>query len=129
MNRLARISLAALAVTPLLAACGGGSDSATDATLPPADVTVIAIEGIAWNASEYTATATDGSVDILGRNESSLPHNLYVVDSSGTQLREFIDLPQRGDADVQSFPLTAGEYTVLCLIPGHGNMRATLTVS
>jgi ABC-type glycerol-3-phosphate transport system substrate-binding protein len=129
MNRFARFSLAALAVTPLLAACGGGSDSATDATLPPADVQIIAVEGIAWNASSYTATATDGAVDILGRNESSLPHNLYVVDSSGTQQREFIDLPRRGDAEVQSFPLAPGEYTVLCLIPGHGNMRATLTVS
>lgn len=129
MNRLVRTSLAAIAVAPLLAACGGSSDSASDGTLPPSDVQLIAVEGIAWNASSYSATATDGTVDILGRNESSLPHNLYVVDSTGTQQREFINLPQRGDAQVQSFPLTPGEYTVLCLIPGHGNMKATLTVS
>jgi plastocyanin len=122
------IAASALVLVPVLAACGGGSDSGSSGTLPASDVQIVAVDGIAWNAASYTATAADGTVAILGRNESSLPHNLHLIDSSGTQVREFIDLPSKGDAEVVDFALAPGDYTVVCLVPGHSNMKATLTV-
>jgi ABC-type glycerol-3-phosphate transport system substrate-binding protein len=127
MKRFALTALAAAAALPLLAACGGDSGSDSDTTLPPSDVQVIAIDGIAWNSDNYSASA--GTVTILGRNESSLPHNLHLVAADGSQLPEFIDLPGRGDADVIDVDLEAGEYTIVCLIPGHANMTATLTIN
>jgi hypothetical protein len=127
MKRPPLTTLAAAAALTLLAACGGDSGSDSDTTLPPADVEVIAIDGIAWNSDSYSAAA--GSVSILGRNASSLPHNLHLVAPDGSQLPEFIDLPGRGDADVIDVDLEAGDYTIVCLIPGHANMKATLSVT
>ena len=78
------IAASAILAGPLLASCGGGSDGGTTGTTVPADVTVIAVEGIAWDAKDYTATA--GEITIAAVNESSLPHNLHIVDPSGTQV-------------------------------------------
>jgi uncharacterized cupredoxin-like copper-binding protein len=36
---------------------------------------------------------------------------------------------KRGDSDQGTITLEAGEYSVYCTIPGHGNMNSTLTVS
>jgi len=117
--------LAALAV---LASCGGGSSSG--GTVPAdTDVTITAVDGIAWSAKDYTATSTDGKVKIAGENASSLPHNLHVIDADGVENPTFIDLPTKGTIEAKEFSLTPGTYTVLCKIPGHGNMKATLTVS
>ncbi len=109
----------------VLASCGGGSES-TGTTLP-ADVTVTAVEGIAWDAKDYTASA--GEVTVSVANNSSLPHNMYIVDSSGTQLPDAWDIPSRGDTVSDTVTLSAGVYTLICTIPGHNNMKSTLTVS
>ncbi len=117
-----------LAGGSLLVACGSSSDSKS--TLPAdADVTVKAEDGLKWDAENFTATATDGKVLIAAENDSSLAHNLYVVAADGTQAPQFIDLPSKGSSDAKDFSLTAGTYTILCKIPGHSNMKATLVVS
>ncbi len=115
----------ALAAAVVLASCGGGSES-TGTTLP-ADVTITAVEGIAWDATDYTASA--GEVTIAVANNSSLPHNLHIVDPSGTQLPDVWDIPSRGDTASDTVTLSAGVYTLICTIPGHNKMKSTLTVS
>jgi len=110
-----------------LAACGG--DSSSSATVPAnADVVVRALDGIAWDKQDYTATATDGVITIAGVNDSSIAHNLHLKAADGTQLEASIDLPTRGDVGVADFAVTAGEYRIVCLIPGHNNMDSKLTV-
>ena len=110
-----------------LAACGGGSSSSGDTIPADADVVVKAVEGIKWAQSSYTAAA--GDVLIAAENVSSLPHNLHIVDANGTQLPNVLDLPNRGQVKTESVKLTAGEYTLICTVPGHANMKPTLTVS
>ena len=111
-----------------LAACGGGDgDSSSSGTTLPADLTVTAIDGLAWDSTSYTATA--GEVTIAVVNDSTLPHNLHIVDPSGTQLPEIFDIPAKGNVVSDTVTLAAGEYTLICTIPGHANMKATLTVS
>lgn len=111
-----------------LAACGGGDDSSSSSgTTLPADLTVTAIDGLSWDSASYTATA--GEVTIAVVNDSSQPHNLHIVDSTGTQLPEVFDIPSKGQVASDTVTLTAGEYTLICTIPGHANMKATLTVS
>jgi len=112
-----------------LAACGGddGDDDASGGSVP-ADVglRVGAVEGIEWDAEEYTAPA--GDVTVLLDNTSSLPHNLYFVREDGTELPESLDTsPQAQDTDTVT--LEAGTYTIICKVPGHSKMKATLTVS
>ncbi|MBI4883727.1 MAG: hypothetical protein HY826_06695 [Actinobacteria bacterium] len=108
-----------------LSACGG-SGSSTAGTVPAdADVVVRAVDGIAWNAKEYTAVA--GSVKIYSVNDSGVAHNMYVLDGD-TPVGDFIDLPKRGSDGALVYDLQPGEYRIVCTIPGHNNMNSTLTV-
>lgn len=121
------IPFAAAGLLLTLSACGSERSSATTA---PADVDieVVAIDGLVWAESSYTATATDGAITIYSVNESSLPHNLYIRDDKGNQVGSFIDLPTRGDSGTLDFQVKPGEYRIVCLIPGHTNMDVPLTV-
>ncbi len=110
-----------------LSACGGGSSSSSNTVPADADVVVRAVDGIAWNAKEYTAVA--GEVTIYGVNDSPVAHNLYVLDESEAVIGDFIDLPRRGDEGTRVFTLEAGAYRIVCKIPGHASMNSALTVS
>jgi plastocyanin len=112
-----------------LSACGGSSSSSDNTAPADADVVVRAIEGIAWNQKEFTASAADGPVVIYGVNDSSIAHNLYVLDASDAVIGDFIDLPKRGADGSRQLDLAAGEYRIVCKIPGHNNMSSTLIVS
>jgi plastocyanin len=109
-----------------LTACGGGSSSSGNTAPADADVVVRAVDGIAWNSKQYTATA--GEVSIYGVNDSSVAHNLYVLDESEAVVGDFIDLPKRGADGTRVFTLEAGTYRIVCKIPGHTNMNSELTV-
>jgi plastocyanin len=109
-----------------LTACGGGDNGSSGTTLP-ADVTVAAVDGLVWDATDYAATAGEITISVV--NESSLPHNLHIVDADGVQLPEQWDIPSRNDTASDTVTLSAGTYTLICTIPGHANMKATLTVS
>lgn len=127
-TRLATPLLAVATAVGLLtlSACGGGSS--TPASVPAdADVVVKAVDGIAWNSKSFSAAA--GKVVIFGENNSSIAHNLYVLDSADKVVGDFIDLPKRGSNGTRQLELTAGTYHIVCKIPGHNNMRSTLTVS
>ncbi len=125
--RAATVGLAAAGLLAL-AGCGGSSESA--GTAPTGvDVEVRALNGIAWNAKSYTATATDGKITIFAANDSSLPHNLHVLDKDGNDVAKAIDLPSAGSSGTEDVEITPGEYRIVCQIPGHTNMDSTLTVS
>lgn len=128
--RLVRATTLAVATAAALtlAACGGSSSSG--ATLPAdVDLTVVAVDGIAWDKKEYAVTTTDGTATIGTRNDSSIAHNLYLVGPDGVQNPTFLDIPRRGSVDYKEFTLTPGTYTIICTVPGHANMRASLEVS
>lgn len=122
-------------MTPLLAgllalgACSGGGDSSSNTVPADADVVVRAVDGIAWNADEYTAVSTDGKIKLYAVNDSGLPHDLYILDANESQTGDFIDMPKRGDDGTTIFELAPGEYRIVCKIAGHGNMNSKLTVS
>ncbi len=121
--------VAAAGAALVLAACGGGEDNSSGGTTPAGvDVEVIAVDGIAWNASTYNAEA--GEITIFSRNASSLPHNLHIQNTNGdAAVKEFIDLPSRGADGSITVTLEPGDYRIVCLIPGHQNMNALLRVA
>ncbi len=110
----------------LLAACGGDSPSATTPSAD-ADVTVHALTKLTFDQDAYTAAAGDVVIDYV--NDSSIVHNLHVVDAAGNDVGSVLDVAAQGQVDQGTYPLTAGTYTLLCKIAGHGTMKATLTVS
>ncbi len=110
-----------------LAACGGGAT--TGGTVPAdADVVVKAIDGVAWNEKTFEATATDGKVTIYVENDSSIAHNMYVLDANEKVQGDYVDLPTKSSHDTRVLPLAPGTYHIVCKVPGHNNMNATLTV-
>lgn len=125
-----RITLLALAGSVLLfASCGGGSDS-SDATVPAdADVVINSVSGIQWEQKEYSVASDGTPVLIVTNNLSNEPHNLHVRGSDGVEVGSPLDTPNKNDTDSGEFDLAPGQYTVFCSVVGHGNMKATLTVS
>jgi hypothetical protein len=124
-----RTLLAVPFVALTLAGCSSSDGGGSGATLP-ADATLItAIEGIAWDAPTYTATAVDGRVTIAVKNVSSLPHDLHLLDAENVDVGVALEVTGRNDIDSKSVALASGSYLVICTITGHGNMKATLTVS
>ncbi len=113
-----------------LASCGSsGGDSSSDATLPAGTVVITAIEGIAWDKPSYEAASVDGKVSIAVKNQSSLPHDLHLIDPESVDVGIDLEVNGRNDIDSTSVPLAPGDYKVICTIAGHANMKATLTVT
>jgi plastocyanin len=125
-----RMLLAVPFVALSLVGCGSSSGGSGSGETTPANATVIkAIEGIAWDAKTYTATAVDGKVTISLKNISSLPHNLHLLDKDNVDVGLALAVQANGDVHTDSYPLAPGAYQVICTIAGHGNMKATLTVT
>jgi plastocyanin len=125
-----RTLLAVPFVALTVVGCSSGDGGSGGGATIPADATVItAIEGIAWDAESYAATATGGRVAIAVTNQSSLPHDLHLVDAESVDVGLDLKVDNRGDTDSASVALAAGSYQVICTIAGHANMKATLTVS
>lgn len=110
-----------------LAACGGG-DSAPADTLPAGvGLTVTAVPSIRFDAAEYSATAGEVVIGLV--NEDSVRHTLIIA-KDGTKVPDFkLIAGKKGAVDSGTVTLEAGEYTLLCDVPGHQNMKAVLTVS
>ncbi len=111
-----------------LVGCSSGSSGA-GATLPAGATVITAIEGIAWDAKTYTSAAVDGKITIALRNDSSLPHDLRLLDSDNVDVGLALAAQGRGEVHTLAYTLPPGSYQVICTLAGHGNMKATLTVS
>jgi plastocyanin len=113
----------ALMVVLVASACGGDSDSGTDA---PADgvVSVIGTDALAFEPSQLTVPA--GEVTIELTSEPSAPHT-FTIEELGD--REVVRA-SGGETATGTVTLDAGTYTFYCSIPGHrqAGMEGTLTV-
>ncbi len=123
MKRLLSFS----ASVALLAACGGGGTSAPAETLPAGALTVTAVSGLRFDAKTYGPVAA-GDVVLGYQNEDSIRHTLIVANGD-TKVPNFkLVVGEKGAVDSGSVTLDAGTYTLICDVPGHSNMKATLTV-
>jgi len=125
MIRIARRALIVTSAAVALAACSGST--ATPETLPATvGLEVHAVSGLKFDKSAYEATA--GDIEVGYVNEDSIRHTLVVVQGD-TKVGTFeLQVNKRGDSDVGSINLPAGEYVLLCTVPGHQSMKADLTV-
>jgi plastocyanin len=120
---LTAAALAALTLT----ACGSSGSGSPQTVPSDVDVEVVAGPGIKWDKPDYAATA--GTVTVALVNHDSQAHSLDLVAADGTKLPGEMRVGKSGDVDVADFDLAAGTYRIVCLIPGHDAMKATLTVS
>ncbi len=125
MIRVAKSSLAVVAVAVALSACS--SSTATPATLPATvDLEVRAVAGLKFDKSAYDATA--GDIEIGYVNDDTIRHTLVVVEGDTKVGTLELKVNKRGDTDLGSINLPAGNYVLLCTVPGHQSMKADLTV-
>ena len=111
----------------LLAACGGGGSSASTATLPAGAFVVTAVSGLRFDAESYGPIAA-GDIVFGYQNEDSIRHTLILA-KDDTKVPNFkLVVGQNGSVDSDTVTLDAGTYTIICDVPGHGNMKASLTV-
>ena len=123
------VAVSALAgLTFTVAACGGGS-SAPAPTVPTGALEVDADPGLKLDKTEYAIAATGGAVTIAYVNKDSQRHTLVVKDSAGVIQGTKLEVPKHNSVSVGTFQLAAGKYTIYCDVPGHGSMKATLTVA
>ena len=125
MIRFAKSSLAVVAVAVALSACS--SSTATPATLPATvDLEVRAVAGLKFDKSAYDATA--GDIEIGYVNDDTIRHTLVVVEGDTKVGTLELKVNKRVDTDLGSINLPAGNYVLLCTVPGHQSMKADLTV-
>ena len=125
---VARLLIVSAAVLSFSACSSSSSSNGTPATVP-ADIglQVVSGPGIKFDATAYTAKA--GDVKVLYTNRDSQRHTLAIVDSTGKTLPGEMEVAKSGATDVKSYTLAAGTYKIICTVPGHNAMKATLTVS
>ena len=122
-----RTFFAALVAIFALSACGGGTSAPAQTIPSDAGLIVRNVKSIRFDKSEYSAAA--GNVKVVTVNEDTVRHTLIVV-KDGVKVPNFkLVVAQEGAIDVGEINLAAGSYTLICDVPGHQNMKATLTVS
>ena len=120
--RLALLAPAALA----LVSCSSGTTGPAE-TVPPGATVVTAVSGLRFDAESYGPVPA-GEVTLGYVNEDSIRHTL-IVSKDGEKVANFkLVINKKGDVDSGTVTLDAGTYTVICDVPGHTNMKATLVV-
>jgi len=124
MNRFTKSSLVAVALVAL-SACSGST--ATPETLPATvDLEVRAVSGLKFDKTAYDATA--GDIEIGYVNDDTIRHTLIVLQGDTKVGTLELAVNKRGDTDLGTINLPAGNYSVFCTVPGHQSMKADLTV-
>lgn len=124
-TRQAVLSLGAV-LALALAGCGGGT-SAPAETVPPGAFVIKAVAGLKFDAQSYGPIPA-GEITFGYVNEDSMRHTLIIAEGK-TKVPNFkLEVNRKGDVDSGTVNLGPGTYTLICDVPGHGNMRATLIV-
>ena len=122
MKRLLTLSATAL----LLTSCSSGT-SAPSETLPMGATVIKAVPSLRFDADTYGPISA-GEVAFGYVNEDTVRHTLILA-KGDTKVPNFkLVIGKKGDVDSGTVTLETGEYTLICDVPGHANMKATLTV-
>jgi plastocyanin len=125
MQRSTKVTLAAVLFSAVLAACGGSSSSEPVVIPDTVDLEVRAVSGLRFDADTYEATA---DIEVAYINDDTIRHTLIVIDGD-TKVGSFeLKVNKKGDVDLGTINLPAGQYVLFCTVPGHQNMKADLTV-
>ncbi|MFM8871275.1 MAG: hypothetical protein ACKOFD_06815 [Actinomycetota bacterium] len=109
-----------------VAACGGGS-SAPAETVPAGALVVKAVPTLRFDAEEYGPVPA-GDITFGYVNEDSVRHTLIIAKDDQKVPNFKLVINKKGDVDSGPVTLEAGTYTLICDVPGHNNMKATLVV-
>lgn len=110
----------------LVAACGGGTAGPAE-TVPAGALVVTAVPSLRFDAETYGPVKA-GDVTFGYVNEDSVRHTLILA-KDGTKVPNFkLVIEKKGSVDSGAVALEAGTYELICDVPGHSNMKASLVV-
>lgn len=129
MKRTPRLLIApvVLGATALLSACGGSGSSEPAETVPAGAFVVKAVPTLKFDAERYGPIPA-GDITFGYVNDDTVRHTLIIAKGDEKVPNFKLVIERKGSVDSGSVNLSAGEYTLICDVPGHANMRATLTV-
>lgn len=119
----------ALVVTPvaLLAACSSGTSAPAETLPTQVDVQVNAVASLKFDKADYGPVKA-GDLVFGYSNQDSVRHTLILAKEDVKVPGFKLVIAEKGSNDSGTVKLEAGTYTLLCDVPGHSNMKATLTV-
>jgi iron uptake system component EfeO len=125
--RPARTAALAVALTVVLAACGGATPSAAPATAVPPGV--IAIETKEYTFTPAAITVPAGEVTFSVKSAGNEEHEFEIF--QGEAVVDEIEGILPGLTKELTVTLAAGDYTFMCQLNGHDQlgMKGTLTVT
>jgi len=124
-SRVKTFTLGAGLVTAV-AACGGGS-SAPAETVPAGALVVKAVPTLRFDVEKYGPVPA-GDITFGYVNEDSIRHTLIIAEDDQKVPNFKLVVNKKSDVDSGPVTLEAGTYTLICDVPGHNNMKATLVV-
>ncbi len=128
--------IGALAVAAaVLSACGSGDDESGGSDQGGGDdsglstgggggsaLTVVAEDTLSFDRDDYSVPAGDVTIDY--ENGGVIAHTLLIDGVDDFKLT----VASSSDTDEGTTSLEPGDYRIYCDVPGHGDMKATLTV-
>ena len=126
MIRSFRIALVAAPVA-LLASCSSGSSAPAETLPAQVDLQVNAVASLKFDKADY-GTVKAGDLVIGYSNQDSVRHTLIIAKDDVKVPNFKLVIEEKGSNDSGTVNLEAGTYVLICDVPGHSNMKATLTV-
>jgi plastocyanin len=126
MIRSFRIALVAAPVA-LLASCSSGSSAPAETLPAQVDLQVNAVPSLKFDKADY-GTVKAGDLVIGYSNQDSVRHTLIIAKDDVKVPNFKLVIEEKGSNDSGTVNLEAGTYVLICDVPGHSNMKATLTV-
>jgi plastocyanin len=123
------LALAAGLGVLVLVSCGGGGGSkvAAPSSGPPCadNCVTIQADNVQFKTKSVTAKAGTITIELQNQEPSVVTHNVTVKTPEGDKQ---VVQTNGGKTVTGTIDLPAGSYPYICTIPGHGNMKGTLTV-
>lgn len=89
-------------------------------------VEVHAQPGFFWDQPSYTARA--GEITITVINDDEVFHQMQILQNAQPAVDTVWEVYALGVTAVETVTLAPGEYRIFCIVPGHEQMDAPLTV-
>ncbi len=110
-----------------MASCGGSGSSGPPPTYAPGTVIVNAVPSLRFESQSYGPVPA-GKLSFAYVNIDSVRHTLIIA-KDGSKVANFrLVIGKEGSSDEGSVELDPGTYELICDVPGHGEMKASLTV-
>ena len=121
------VTISALSLGALVASCGGSSASGPAPTFAPDTLIINAVPSLRFETNSYGPVPA-GKVAVAYVNVDTVRHTLIIA-KDGSKVANFrLVIGKQGSSDVGTADLEAGTYELICDVPGHGEMKASLTV-